>query len=239
MGLLDPSLFRVTSTEINLFSHNSTNSSATNYNYEPDRVRAAEIERDTKLRLAEMEAERIELARDAQIELLEIQTSSQIAIEEARARGMAIKAKQLVDLQEKMLDIAAKRIAIIEAGSMSIIRNIENFYSEIIAAIQAGNDEYNTQKLPKFLQILESYEKNSAAYQLYWKKIEREIEIQSDFVNLQLQNVISRQNQVLENLFKTQEEIIKQTQEIVQRIALPSATENLSLSPAPTTPLLT
>ena len=54
MGLLDPSLFRVTSTEINLFSHNSTNSSATNYNYEPDRVRAAEIERDTKLRLAEM-----------------------------------------------------------------------------------------------------------------------------------------------------------------------------------------
>ncbi len=45
------------------------------YNYEPDKLRIAEIERQTKLELADKETERIELMRDAKIELLKLKQS--------------------------------------------------------------------------------------------------------------------------------------------------------------------
>ena len=54
------------------------------YHYEPDKVRAAEIEQETKLRLADKEIERVELMRDAQMELLKAQTMSQMMINKAR-----------------------------------------------------------------------------------------------------------------------------------------------------------
>ena len=63
--------------------------------------------------------------RDAQRELLKAQTMSQMMIEKARVESKM--ADQLVILQEKMLDVAKKRIEIIKAGSLPIIREIESF----------------------------------------------------------------------------------------------------------------
>lgn len=200
-------------------SSSSRSSSSYNYNYEPDKVKIAEIERDTKLKLADKEAERIELMRDAQIELYKAQAISQAAIEKARVDGMVAMSNQMVILQEKMLEVAKKRIAIIEEGSLPIIREIENFYSEVGEKISAHSDEYNTKKLPQLLEILRQYDKDSPEHEIYSAQIRADMERQGKFIERQMDMVSERQNLVLQSFLSSKEKIIEQTGQITQKIA--------------------
>ena len=200
-------------------SSDSRSTTSYNYNYEPDKVRIAEIESETKLRLADKEKERIELMREAQIELIKAQTMSQMMIEKARVDGMSKIADQLVILQEKMLDVAKKRIAIIEEGSMPIIREIENFYNEVGDRIQDNNDNYNIKKLPQLLEMLSRYEKDSPQYEIYLAQINDDRIRQNQFIVDQMEQVRERQNLVLQSFLSTKEKIIEQTGKITQNIA--------------------
>lgn len=193
--------------------------STSNYNYEPDKVKIAEIERDMKLKLADKEAERIELMRDAQMELIKAQTMSQMAIDEARVKGMAVMADQMVALQEKMLDVAKKRIAIIEEGSMPIICEIEAFYAEVEERITANSEEYNTKKLPQLLDLLGKYEQGTPQHEIYMAQINDDRVRQNQFVVQQMEQVRERQNVVLNSFLSTKEKIIEQTGQITQRVA--------------------
>lgn len=197
----------------------SRSSSSSSYNYEPDKVKIAEIERDTKLKLADKEKERIELMRDAQLDFIKAQTMSQMAIDEARVKGMSVMTDQLVILQEKMLDVAKKRIAIIEEGSMPIIRDIENFYSEVEEHISQNVDDYNTKKLPQLLDMLGKYEQGSPPYEIYMAQINDDRARQNQFVIQQMDQVRERQNIVLQSFISTKEKIIDQTGQITQKIA--------------------
>ena len=217
-------------------SSSSRNRSTTNYNhtytYEPDKVRIAEIERDTKLRIADKEIERIELERDAQIDLLKAQTLSQIAIEKARADGAVAIANQLVVLQEKMLDVARKRIAIIEEGSLPIVREIENFYSEVGDKISAHADEYNTKKLPQLLSILRQYEKGSPEHEIFSAQINDDRARQGKFIEQQMQRIAERQNLVLQSFLSSKEKIIEQTGQLTQNVAEKFLSQGLASLPA-------
>lgn len=200
-------------------SSSSRSSSSYNYNYEPDKVKIAEIERDTKLKLADKENERIELMRDAQIELFKAQAISQAAIEKARAEGAIAIANQLVIMQEKMLDVAKKRIAIIEEGSLPTVREIENFYNEVGEKISADAEEYNTKKLPQLLKILSQYEKGSPEHEIFFAQINEDRARQGRFIERQMDRVSERQNLVLQSFLSTKEKIIEQTGQITQNIA--------------------
>lgn len=224
-------------------SSSSRSSSSYNYNYEPDKVRIAEIERDTKLKLADKENERIELMRDAQIELFKAQAISQAAIEKARAEGAIAIANQLVIMQEKMLDVAKKRIAIIEEGSLPLIKEIENFYDEVGEKISADSEEYNTEKLPQLLKILSQYEKDSPEHEIFFAQINEDRARQGRFIERQMDRVSERQNLVLQSFLSTKEKIIEQTGQITQSVAegflkqqveglLPQASSLLALPPA-------
>ena len=199
-------------------SSGNRSTSSRNYNYEPDKVRIAELERDTKLKLADKEAERIELMREAQLELIQAQTISQAAIEKARADGLTAMVKQLVALQEKMLDVAQKRIAIIEEGSLPIVREIENFYNEVAEKISAANDEYNTKKLPQLLKILSQYEKGSPEHEIFFAQINDDRSRQGKFIERQMELVSERQNLVLKSFLSSKEKIIEQTGRLAQNI---------------------
>ena len=207
----------------NFFGFGSSSSSRStrsyNYNYEPDKVKVAEIERDTKLKLAEKEAERIELMRDAQPELIRAQTMSRAAIEKARVEGMTAMANQLVVLQERMPDVAKKRIAIIEEGSLPIVREIEKFYDEVGEKISAHSDEYNTKKLPQLLKILGQYEKDSPEHEIFSAQIRADMERQGKFIEEQMARVSERQNLVLQSFLSSKEKILEQTGQITQSIA--------------------
>ena len=197
------------------------------YNYEPDKVRIAEIERQTKLELADKETERIELMRDAKIELLKAQALTEAAIEKARADGMREMTDQLVHFQQEMLEIAEKRIVIIEKCALPIIREIETFYSEIAEKIQNNSEEYNTKKLPQLLEILGNYEEGSASFKIYAAQINDDRIRQGKFLEDQLQQVSVRQNTVLQSFLSSKDKILNQTGQITQTITEKLLEQNL------------
>ena len=184
--------------------------------YEPDKVKVAEIEANAKLRLAEMEQERVELIKNSQLELLEFNTNCQIAIEEAKAGSLNNMAQTILNLQTQLNEVAAKRLEIIEKGSIPIIKEIETFYSELEEKIKDDNKIYQTEKLPLLLSTLEQYEEGSTSHKLYSKCIEKDMQQQFEHYDLQVKAVLKRQDQVIDGFIKSKETIIGQTQEITK-----------------------
>ena len=91
--------------------------------YEPDKVKVAQIEADTKIRLANMETERIEVMKQARLDILEYETQSQIALEQAKAQGLGAMAQMIIAMQDKLNEIAEKRLQIIEKGSIPVLKH--------------------------------------------------------------------------------------------------------------------
>ena len=149
-------------------SRSTTN---TTYNYEPDKVKIAEIEANAQIRLAELDKDRVELIKNSQIELLEFNANCEIAIEEAKARSLSSMAQSITNLQTQLNEVIAKRLAIIEKGSISIVKEIEGFYKELENQIDEDNYKYSLERMPKLLEILEQYEEGSTAHKLYAKRI--------------------------------------------------------------------
>ena len=171
--------------------------------------------------------ERIRLMKEAQLEIINAQKESQIAIEEARVRGLDAIAAQLVALQDKMLDVAQKRLMIIEEGSMPIVREIEAFYNEVGQRIEADNDDYNMKKLPQLLEILERYDEGTSQHRIYATQIGNDIERHNQFISQQLEQVLARQNMVMQSFLSSKERIIEQTGELTRAIALKSISRQL------------
>lgn len=172
--------------------------------YEPDKVRIAEFEQSTKIRLATMERERQELIHKAQYDCEE-------ALVQAKVKGFAATAEMIVRMQSKLTEIAETRMAIIEKGSLPIVKEIENFYDELGDKVKADNYEYNIEKLPALLAVLEKYEIDSPAHKLYQKRIEEDMRVQGEYCMKQLDNIAMRQQQVIDGLIKNKNNITEQT----------------------------
>ena len=200
-----------------LFSGGSSSGgsrSTSSTSYEPDKVKIAEIERDAKLRLATMENERVELMKQARLDILEFETKSNLALEQARAQGFNAMAQTIISIQEKLNDVAEKRLLIIEKGSLQVIKDIEGFYSELGDKIQADDDRYNTEKLPELLSILSQYDKETPAYRLYAKRIEDDMALQAQHYTQQLDAITARQSQIIQGFLAGKEKIVEQTGQI-------------------------
>lgn len=184
--------------------------------YEPDKVKVAEIERDTKIQLANMETERIEIMKQARIDILEYETQCQVALEQAKAQGLGVMAQMIINMQDKLNEVAEKRLQIIEKGSIQIVKEIESFYDEIGDKIQADNDKYNREKLPALLDILNQYEPGTAAFEIYSQQIQDDRKIQQQHYMKQIEAVSERQNMVISGFISSKEKIIEQTGQITQ-----------------------
>lgn len=199
-------------------SGSSRSSSSSTYTYEPDKVKVAQIESDAKIKLAGLENERIELMKNAQLEILRNNAEAQMAIEEAKARGFTAMAQAINLIQEKMTEIAEKRLLIIEKGSMQVVREIENFYSELNEKIESENSKYNTEKLPGLLNILEKYEPGTPAHNLYMKRISDDMTMQFEHSRKQLDAVLERQSQIISGLLNSKEKMIEHAGEIATNL---------------------
>ena len=186
-------------------SHTYTSHSTTTY--DPDRVKAAQLDKER----AEIENERIELMKQAQIDIIEAQTQSRVAQEQARAEGFVRIAEAIGNLQERLNVIAEKRIAIIERGTLQAVKEAEGFYAELTKTIQNDNDKYTAEKLPLLLGILERYPEGSSAHGLYMKKIEEDITLQAMHTSRQLESVIKRQERMIDEIMTAKGKITEQT----------------------------
>lgn len=184
--------------------------------YEPDKVKVAEIEADTKIRLANMETERIKIMKQARLDILEYETQSQIALEQAKAQGLGGMAQMIITMQDKLNEVAEKRLQIIEKGSIQIIKEIETFYDEIGNKIQADNDKYNLEKFPALLEILQQYEPGTPQHEIYFQQIQNDRKIQQQHYMKQIEAVSERQSMVISGFISSKEKIIEQTGQITQ-----------------------
>lgn len=200
----------------NSSSGGSRSVSNSTYNYEPDKVKIAEIEANAQIRLAELDKERVELIKNAQIELLEFNTNCEIAIREANARSLNSMAQSIANFQTQLNEVTAKRLEIIEKGSIPIIKEIEQYYKELENQIDEDNDKFVFEKMPKLLNLLEQYEEGSPSYKLYEKLIQDEMQKQLDHHTLQMQSAQKRQDQVLNSFLKGKENILEQTNNMTQ-----------------------
>lgn len=197
--------------------------STTNTTYEPDKVKIAQIEAENKIRLSELETERIELIKQAQIEIIQNEAEARETAEMARAKGFTVMAQTILTLQEKLNEVAQKRLEIIEAGSKPIIQEIEQVYTEFKNKIEQDNDLYLREKAPKLLDILNKYPENSSAHKMYSKLVDNDMSNHLQQYNIQLQNLAERQKMVTDSFLKGKEQIIAQTATLTQ-----SMLENLS-----------
>ena len=201
----------------NLFGgSNSGNRSTLSTTYEPDKVKIAEIEADTKLRLAGMEKERIDMMKNARMEIIEFEIQSNIALEEARAKGLNFMAQTIIAMQEKLNEVAEKRMQIIEKASLQVVKEIESVYNEFGDKISSDNYKYSEEKLPQLLALLEKYEVGSVAHSLYKKRIEDDMNMQIKNYTMQIDALSKRQNQVIESFLKGKELIVEQTNQITE-----------------------
>lgn len=202
-----------------LFKGESSGSrSVSNTTYEPDKVKVAEIESQTKIRLADMETERIKLSRDVQLEIMEQEYRFKVGYEEAKALGFNNIAATIVNMQEKLTEIAQKRIAIIENGSLDIVREFESFYIELKERIDNDNLKYSEEKLPKLLEVLEKYDENSPTYKLYYKRIEDDMNSQIMSYNKQIEGISERQAKIVDSFLVSKEKIIEQSSKITNNL---------------------
>lgn len=198
--------------------------------YEPDKVRIAEIEQNTKIRLATMERERQELMHKAQLEFLQAHYDCEEALVQAKVRGFAATAEMLVRMQSKLTEIAETRMAIIEQGSLPIVKDIEKFYDELVDKVQADKDKYNLEQLPKLLALLGRYKVDSTEHKLYEKLIDEDIRLQSEYYMKQLDNIAVRQKQVIDGFIKSKNSIIEQTGLLTKELLASVQKQTLELS---------
>lgn len=201
----------------------------TNYNYEPDKVKIAQIEAEAKIRLAEMETERVELIKQAQMELLRDEAEAKILVEEAKAKGFTVMAQTIIAMQEQLTQITNNRIEIIERASLPIVKDIENMYKELNDRIVADNDKYNTEKLPNLLSILEKYPEGTTAHKLYSQQIQNDMNAQMKHHDMQLKSLEIRQQQIISGFINSKDKILEQTGNLTQNIITNLIKDNLSL----------
>lgn len=201
----------------------------TNYNYEPDKVKIAQIEAEAKIRLSEMETERVELIKQAQMELLRDEAEAKILVEEAKAKGFTVMAQTIIAMQEQLTQITKNRIEIIERASLPIVKDIENMYKELNDRIVADNYKYNTEKLPKLLSILEKYPEGTTAHKLYSQQIQNDMNAQMKHHDMQLESLAIRQQQIKSSFFNSKDKILEQTGNLTQNIITNLIKNNLSL----------
>ncbi|EJT6165003.1 lecithin retinol acyltransferase family protein [Clostridium perfringens] len=206
-------------------SNKDGNRSASNYNYEPDKLRIAEIEAETKIRLTNMENERIRLSKEAQIEIMEEEYRFKVALEEAKAIGFNNIATTIIGMQEKLNEISQKRIEIIEKGSLKIVSDIENFYLELKGKIEQENYKYSEEKLPKLFEVLEKFDENSPAYKLYLKRIEDDMILQLKSYEAQIEGISIRQSKIMDSFLSSKEKMINQNNQITNFLISNSVTD--------------
>lgn len=204
-------------------SSSSGGGSRSTTTYEPDKVKIAQIEAENKIRLSELETERIELIKQAQIEIIQNEAEAREAAEMARAKGFTVMAQTILTLQEKLNEVAQKRLEIIEIGSNPIKQEIEQIYAEFRHKIEEDNDLYMKEKAPNLLEMLNKYPENSTAHKMYAKLIDKDMSNHMEQYNIQIKNLEERQKMVLDSFLKGKEQIIGQTEALTKTML-----ENLS-----------
>ncbi|PSW22769.1 hypothetical protein C9I94_18475 [Photobacterium swingsii] len=199
-------------------SDSSSLSSSSHRNYDPDKVKIAEIDKETQLQLAGKEQERIILMKEAKLEILREEAKFQEVLNATKINGLNQMSEIITSMQERFNDVAEKRLKIIEQGSMDTIREVERFYCELQKSIEQRDIEFTENKLPKLLEQLNKYDEDSPSHKLYFKKIDSLIANQTSYSERALADLSVRQDKIITSSLATKERITVHTDQLTAQI---------------------
>lgn len=180
------------------------------------RKERAKINAENKIKLAQLENEKVEMVKNAQLDIIEAQKQAAILVEEVKAKGFTVVAQSILVMQDRMNELSARRLEIIEKCSMPIVQDIENFYAELGDKIHRDNEEYSAKKLPALLKTLDEFEEGSPSYNLFHERIQQDMNQQCYYMQLQMESVYRRQERVLQSVLDTKKQIVEQTGAIAE-----------------------
>ena len=183
---------------------NNTNVSNTQTIYEPDKVKVAELEND-----------RMQRAIEAQKEIMQMNTEMQLYIMEAHQKGFEHSTNVLKDMMRSLNEIAQERLVLIENGHFEVVEKIEKLYLGLEKEIREDNDNFNMEQLPKMLAMLSKFEVGSSSAKLYEKSVDKQIELNITFFEQKLGALHERQKLMVASAIKSKEQILEQSSQIV------------------------
>lgn len=189
-------------------SYSSSSSSSTVTNYDPDKVKVAELEN-----------QRIELMKDAQLEIIEFNARMEASLLEAKSKGFVVMQQAMMGMLKEVNMLAEQRLALLEKGSLDNIKQVEAMYHDLAHDIQ--NDDFLQQKLPELLNLVGQFPEDSAQHKLFMSGVEREIATHFDFKSSQLKLLNERCQTVVNSVIQSKEAMQKHIDEVVvKRIEL-------------------
>ena len=193
------------------------------------RKERAKINAENKIKLAQLENEKVEMVKNAQLDIIEAQKQAAILVEEVKAKGFTVVAQSILVMQDRMNELSARRLEIIEKCSMPIVQDIENFYAELGDKIHRDNEEYSAKKLPALLKTLDEFEEGSPSYNLFHERIQQDMNQQCYYMQLQMESVYRRQERVLQSVLDTKKQIVEQTGAIAETMLRDMLEKNAGL----------
>jgi hypothetical protein len=172
--------------------------------YEPD-----------KIKVAELEAKRMDKAIEAQKEIIQMNNEMQMMIIEAHQKGFEQSTNTLKEMMIALNKIAQERLMLIENGHFEIVEKIERLYLDFEKEIMKDNDNFNMSQLPKMLEMLNKFEPESQSAKLYAKSIDKQIELNISFFEKKLSALHERQKMMVESAIKSKDLILEQSSNIV------------------------
>ncbi len=199
---------------------------------EPDKVRAAEIEAQKAVAIEKLKGENIILQKKAMIEMIETNARMEELIIAAKVKGFEQITDRLLDMTKELNYLGEQRLKIIETASSDTVKQINEHYLEFQRQINKDSDDFMLGSVPKLLEMLDKFGKESDSYKLYHEQINNYtssfIENQTKYVeqirnqqskmvdsNIALkQSITEHINEIVENRVKQLEMSIEQNDEI-------------------------
>jgi hypothetical protein len=169
------------------------------YSYEPDRVKAAEIQKEKSIILAKMQQENIQLNQKAELELMQANANFQLTMLKAKEEGFTNVMVALTNLMKEWNIISEQRIALMNNAKFDTSSKINRLYSDLISKVDEDSFDFQLNKQPKLFEQLEKC-KDTGSYESYRKSLD-----------LYIANFINEKSEMVKSYSKQQEILIQST----------------------------
>lgn len=210
----------------------SRSTESSTYNYEPDKVRVAEIQAESARDMAYHENQRIGLIKDAQMELAEFNARMEAAVIEAKVRGFTHVQEKLLEMTKSLTQLAHERIVLLEQGHLGVVAQIDSHYQQLKQQIGNENDLYLQEKFPKLNSLLEQYPEGTTSHRKYSELLDKDMARHFEFQTQQMQSVHQRQGMMTESAISSKKQLEQHVNTLVEtRMQLQLSLENTSQLP--------
>lgn len=160
--------------------------------YDPDKVRVAELEN-----------ERVGLVQEAQLELMEFNAKMEAAMIEARCRGFHAMQQAMMSMLKEVNTLAEERLVLLENGSREQVQQVEALYKDLEKDIQ--NDDFMLVKLPQLLGLASQFPEGSTSHGIFSDGIRQEMTVHMNFKTEQLKGLRERCKVVVDSVVASKE----------------------------------